>query len=242
MSSGIYATLSGAVARMQTVDVVTNNLANANTLGYKKDRVQFSAVLDSAKQNQQAGGVNYSYVEVAKTDYSQGVLIDTRNEYDVAINGNGFFKVRNPDDGEIYFTRLGAFDREADGTLITRTGELVLSPANETIVLPEGDFDIDERGRILGNEGVVDELALVDPDPELLIKQGNGRYSYDGDIRVIPASTDSQVMQGHLEQSNVKAIEETTLMMTSLRAFENYQKAMKNYFTLESKVNEIGSL
>nr|WP_320050103.1 flagellar hook basal-body protein [uncultured Desulfuromonas sp.] len=241
MSSGVYAALSGAVARMQTVEVVSNNLSNANTLGYKKDRVQFSAVLDSTVQAQQSGGINYSYVEVAQTDYSQGMLVDTRNDFDVAISGDGYFKVRS-DDGELYFTRIGAFDRRADGTLVTRTGEEVLSPANENIVLPDGPFVIDERGRILGNEGVVNELALVDPDTDLLIKRGNGRYSFDGDERVIPAAVNSQLMQGHLEQSNVKSIEETTLMMTSLRAFENYQKAMKNYFTLESKMDDIGSL
>ncbi len=240
MTSGLYGALSGAVAKMEIVDIVGNNLSNISTLGYKKDRIQFSAMLTDAQQNQQTAGNNYTYVGESKTVYSQGMTVDTKNEYDVAISGDGFFKIR--DDDGIHYTRLGGFDRGLGGVLMTRTGAEVLSTDNKPIIVPEGPIMIDERGRILGAEGEVGQIALMNPDTELLVKEGLGRYRYAGDDREVQPADGSQILQGHLEQSNVNAMEETTLMMTSLRAFESYQKAMKNYLDLESKVTEIGSL
>ncbi|PLX91411.1 MAG: hypothetical protein C0620_11420 [Desulfuromonas sp.] len=240
MTSGLYAALSGAVSKMEIVDIVGNNLSNISTLGYKKDRIQFSAMLNDAQQTQQTAGVNYTYVGEVQTVYSQGMTVDTRNDYDVAISGEGFFKIR--DDEGIYYTRLGGFDRGQGGELVTRTGAQVLSADNKPIIVPEGPIMIDEKGRILGEEGEVGQIALMNPDTSKLIKEGLGRYRYDGDEREVQPGIDSQILQGHLEQSNVNAMEETTLMMTSLRAFESYQKAMKNYLDLESKINDIGIL
>lgn len=240
MSSGIYAALSGAVSKMQSVDTVTNNLANANTHGYKKERLSFSAALDGATQAQRSGGVNYAYVGMSKTDHGQGVMIDTDNDLDVAISGEGFFKIKN-DEGTFY-TRLGTFTRSADGLLTTRTGDQVLTAGGKTIALPEGRITIDENGLIFGAEGEVAQLGVFNPDVNLLTKQGLCRMSYGGNEQTVAQSEDMQLMQGHLEQSNVKSMEETTIMMTNLRAFESYQKAMKNYFTAFSKADDIGSL
>ncbi|MBW2187294.1 MAG: flagellar hook basal-body protein [Deltaproteobacteria bacterium] len=87
MSSGIYAALSGAIAKMQAVEVVSNNLSNVNTAGYKKDRLHFASVLDAATQTEQSNGMNYTYVPETVTDFSEGVMEPTSNDLDVAING-----------------------------------------------------------------------------------------------------------------------------------------------------------
>jgi len=240
MSSGVYAVLSGALSKMQTVEVVASNLSNINTAGYKKERVHFSALLDDARQTNQARGVNYTYIPTTKTDFTQGLMQTTQNDYDVAINGDGFFKVRRGQD--IFYTRLGNFTRATDGTLITRSGEQVLTAENKTIAVPEGPIGIDDSGAILSAEGEVGRIAVFDPDVNLLRKQGSSQFSYSGNEQAVPVSTNAQLFQRRLEQSNVKSMEETTVMMTSMRAFESYQKAMKNYLSIDAKADEIGSL
>lgn len=240
MSSGVYAVLSGAISKMQTVEVVASNLSNINTAGYKKDRLNFSALLNDSMQTGRARGMNYTYIPSTKTDFTQGLMQTTQNDYDVAINGDGFFKVKKGED--ILYTRLGNFTRATDGTLITRSGEQVLSVESKTITVPDGPISIDDRGSILGTEGEVGQLGVFDPDVKLLKKQGSSQFSYSGNEQAVPVSAGAQTFQRRLEQSNVKSMEETTVMMTSMRAFESYQKAMKNYFTLDAKADEIGSL
>ncbi|MCD6526707.1 MAG: flagellar hook basal-body protein [Desulfuromonas sp.] len=240
MSSGIYAALSGAICKMQSVEIATNNLANANSNGYKRERLSFSSVLDDATQAQSSGGINYVYTGSSKTDFEQGIMAETKNDLDVGINGEGYFKIRS--EGKIYYTRLGNFDRRGDGTLVTRTGDAVLSAEGKPIVLPEGPITIDEQGSILSAEGEVGRLSVFAPDENLLTKQGQCRMAYSGDEKTVMVSEGAQLMQGHQEQSNVQSMEETITMMTSMRAFESYQKAMKNYFTIDSKAAEIGSL
>lgn len=240
MSSGVYAVLSGAISKMQTVEVVASNLSNINTAGYKKDRLNFSSLLDDATQTSQARGMNYTYIPATKTDFTQGLMQTTQNDYDVAINGDGFFKVKKGE--EVFYTRLGNFTRATDGTLITRSGEQVLSPENKPIAVPDGPISIDDQGSILSVEGEVGQLGVFDPDVKLLKKQGSSLFSYSGNEQSVPASAGAQLFQRRLEQSNVKSMEETTVMMTSMRAFESYQKAMKNYFTIDAKADDIGSL
>ncbi|OQY25722.1 MAG: flagellar basal-body rod protein FlgF [Desulfobacteraceae bacterium 4572_35.2] len=240
MSSGIYAALSGAISKMQAVEVVSNNLSNVNTAGYKKDRLHFASVLDAATQTQQSNGMNYTYVPETVTDFTEGVMESTSNDLDVAIDGDGFFKINR--DGLFYYTRLGNFDRAADGTMVTRTGDVVLSENGNPIVLPEGPISIDEAGSILAAEGEVGKIGVFDPDINLLEKRGNGQFYYSGNDTGVRQSDNGQVMQRYLERSNVKSMEETVIMMTSLRAFESYQKAMKNYYTIDAKADEIGSL
>ncbi|MDY0191438.1 MAG: flagellar hook basal-body protein [Desulfuromonas sp.] len=240
MSSGVYAVLTGAVGKMQTLDVVANNLSNINTAGFKKERINFSSLLDDATQTGRAQGLNYTYIPETKTDYTQGMMQTTQNDYDVAINGDGFFKVQRGED--ILYTRLGNFKRATDGTLVTRSGEQVLSADSKTINVPEGPIGIDDRGVILSNAGEVGQIGVFDPDVNLLKKQGGSQFVYGGDEQAVPASAEAQLFQRRLEQSNVGSMQETTIMMTSMRAFESYQKAMKNYFTIESKADEIGSL
>jgi len=118
----------------------------------------------------------------------------------------------------------------------------VLSENGNPINLPEGPISIDEAGSILGAEGEVGKIGVFDPDINLLEKRGNGQFYYSGNDTGVRQSDNGQVMQRYLERSNVKSMEETVIMMTSLRAFESYQKAMKNYYTIDAKADEIGSL
>lgn len=242
MSSGIYAALSGAITKMQAVEICSNNLSNVSSTGYKKDRLHFASVLDDATQTGQSQGINYAYVPTCKTDFTEGLMEPTHGDYDVAINGEGFFKIRSGN--EISYTRLGNFDRASDGTLVTRSGEEVLTADNKPLTIPEGPISIDQYGAILSSEGEVGQLAVFALDQELLAKQGGAKFSYTGDPKsvIVQAADEVQFMQHNLERSNVKSMEETVILMTSMRAFESYQKAMKNYYTIDGKADEIGSL
>ncbi|MEA3466151.1 MAG: flagellar hook basal-body protein [Thermodesulfobacteriota bacterium] len=240
MSSGIYAALSGAVSKMQAVEVISSNLSNVNSNGFKKDRISFAAALDGATQVGKSAGINHTYIPESKTDFTQGTMETTKRDFDVAINGDGYFKVRR--DTEIFYTRLGNFDRAIDGTLMTKGDNIVLNTENKPINIPDGPISIDEYGSILSAEGEVGRLAVYDPDETKLIKQGAGLFTYTGDEKAVPLNDKAQIVQGNLERSNVKTMEETILMMTSLRGFESYQKAMKNYYSIDARADDIGSL
>lgn len=240
MSSGIYAALSGAVARTQLLENISNNLSNLHTAGFKRDRLSFAAMLDDASQTRRTAGVNLNAVAESRTDFRHGTLAKTNNDFDVAINGDGFFRLRSAD-GSLYYSRQGTFARALDGRLINRAGDEVLSVDNNPIVLPDGAFRIDEDGRVLAAEGQIGQIGLFDPDSAQLTKVGESRFAFSGDEAAVGPAAGSQVQQGYLEQSNVNSMEEMAQLISNLRNFEAYQKAMKNYHELSIKVHEIAA-
>jgi len=240
MSSGIYTVLSGAVTRMNIADVVSNNLSNINSNGFKKQRTSFAAILDDATQTGSARGNNFSTIGESRTVFDQGVTADTGRDLDFAVIGDGFFRVQRGE--EMLYTRAGNFRRTAEGTMVDVEGNPVMSADNEPIVLPAGPFEVDEEGRVLTQEGVVGQVGVFDLPVEALEHQSGGRFVFTGDpAQVIPAQ-DSRVLQGSLERSNVNMMEEATLMMTNMRVYESYNKALKNYYDLNAKRSEIATL
>ncbi len=240
MSSGTYSALSGNIARMKALDSYANNLANANTFGYKKDRLAFESYLNEATQIQAGKGINFTRIQRNFVDFSQGTNLPTGGDFDFAIEGEGFFKVKRGDDS--YYTRLGKFHLDVDGTLITTSGLPVVSENGQPITIPNPDVAVDEQGRILDDGSDVGRIAIFTvEDFNLLVKEGEGLFSLastQGDNVV----DTSQILQGHLEGSNVNIVEEMALMMDGLRAFEAYQKMIKRYGTIKSKADELGSL
>ncbi|MCA1796763.1 MAG: flagellar hook basal-body protein [Geobacteraceae bacterium] len=240
MSSGIYTVLSGAVTRMNIADVVSNNLSNINSNGFKKQRTSFAAVLDDATQTGSAKGNNFSTIGEARTVFDQGVTADTGHDLDFAIIGDGFFRVQRGED--MLYTRAGNFGRTAEGTMVDSAGNSVMSADNEPIILPAGPFEVDEEGRVLTQEGVVGQMGVFAPPLEELEHQGGGRFVFNGDPEEVVPAQDRQVLQGSLERSNVNLMEEAALMMSNMRVYESYNKALKNYYDLNAKRSEIATL
>ncbi len=240
MSSGIYTALSGAIARMNATDVISNNLSNINSTGFKKQRVSFSSVLNDAVQSTLSRGKNFSTVGSAKIDFEQGVIADTGRDLDFAIVGAGFFRVQRG--AEMFYTRTGTFTRTAEGALVDSEGNSVMSADNQPIVIPEDSFHIDSEGRILTDEGEIGQLALFDLPLEDLVHESGGRFIFNGDAAAVVPSLDSRIMQGSLERSNVNMMQEAALMISNMRSFESYNKVMKNYYDLNSKGSEIATL
>lgn len=240
MSSGIYSVLSGAVTRMNIADVVSNNLSNINTTGFKKQRTSFAAVLDDVTQTGSAKGRNFSTIGESRTMFDQGTTSDTRRELDFAIIGEGFFRVQRGE--EMLYTRAGNFRRTAEGTMVDVGGNTVMSVDNEPIVLPVGPFDVDEEGRVLTQEGIVGQIGVFDLPVEELEHRGGGRFVFNGNPENVAPAQESQMLQGSLESSNVNMMEEAALMMTNMRVYESYNKALKNYYDLNAKRSEIATL
>jgi flagellar basal-body rod protein FlgF len=239
MSSGLYSAVSGALAKTQTLDILSNNLANVNTTGFKKDRVHFEALLNATNQNHAAKGMNFTRTGQPYVDFSQGSLRETGGTLDLAIDGEGFFKVMG--EGGFFYTRQGNLKLDADGDLVTASGWRVMGE-NGPINLPNPEVAIDKEGKIWAEEGEVGRIALYTfPDDAVPEKRGDGLFTLPAGSRD-EVALNSCLLQGRLETSNVNILQEMVQLTEGMRAFEAYQKAIKTYGSLAAKADEIGSV
>lgn len=248
MVSGKYSALSGAITREQNMANVSANLANVSTIGYKKARMSFESMLRGERQTTETKGINYNRVRGNFSDFSQGPLKETGNPFDLAINGNGFFKIRGPE-GDL-LTRKGNFVVGQDGRLLTDTGMPVLDAGDGEIVI-DGvgirSITIDKDGLVYsvdenGESAAIAELAVVDvADRSLLRREGDTAFSLDPDDQEIPA-VDFSVAQGSLEVSNVNITDEMTRMLYDNRLFQAYHNVLEGYSQIGEKLEELGTL
>lgn len=229
MYKGIYIALSGALLKQAQLEVITQNIANANTVGYKKDAVSFKDYLmpQDVIGTEPDGRIMSALSEV-KTDFSSGVAARTGNPLDVALEGDGFFAL----EGDRY-TRRGDFKTDPDGNLTTQDGLKVLGTGGP-IQLPEGVVAIADDGSIEVDGVLIDTLRILTfSDPGALTKAGNGIFT-----ATAPGEPGgSTVQQGYLETSNVSAIGEMMRMIQSLREFETYHKMIQAFDEATAKVN-----
>lgn len=244
MVSGKYSALSGALAREQAMSNIAANLANVSTTGFKKNRISFESVLNDAKQVTDAGGINYSRIRKIGTDFGQGGMRETGRELDLAIGGEGFFKIRKGAD--TFYTRSGHFMLDEDGMVKTEDGFNLLAGGNQPAQLPDAAgklISIDDSGNIAINGVISDsQIQIYSVNDDKLLKQvGNSLFQLE------EGGTDQEldnfrVVQGSLETSNVNMMEEMALMINTQRKFEADLKIMENYSTIGDKQNELGSI
>ena len=249
MTSGKYSALSGAIARDQAIAHLSANLANVNTTGYKSQSLSFEAMLRGQQQRTQAQGINYSRVKTVITDFSPGPLKHTENPFDVAIHGNGFFKVQGPN-GMLY-TRRGDFVTDQAGVLRTSNGMMVLDNGGGPITIPNADTSqvvIGETGivAILNENGGVDEvgqLAVAGIDnPQNLRQEENTMYSLGPGATEVPMEAPFRLVQGSLETANVNMTEEMARLIDNYRTYENYHKVIASYKTISDQEDTLGTL
>lgn len=223
MDIGVFNAIRGSRVQGRRFDIITNNLANVGTAGFKRDMLTFDQTLQGS----------------VRTDLRQGNLRLTGNPLDIALQGNGFFEVRTPDG--VRYTRNGSFSLNADGVLVTQNGDPVLGE-NGVVRVEGGDIDIDAKGQITVGESMMDTLSVVTfVRPELLRKEGLSYSVYNGDQREIVKPEEVFVKQGYLEESNVMVVEEMTKMIETLRTYESYQKVLQTFDETSYKsVNEVG--
>jgi flagellar basal-body rod protein FlgG len=241
MNSGMYSALSGNLSAMRRLDVLSNNLANSNTPGFKGDQIQFESVLANATKGSATDSPVFGS-ERFSTDFSQGPLRQSGNPMDMAISGEGFFVVRTPEG--LAYTRQGNFRLDAVGKLVTGDGFEVQGGGAAINVAGGGRIDIDDKGVILVDGNQVGKLDIVDfPKPYALTKVGSALFM-PADPAIMPGpTTSSQVNQGFLEDSNVNVIVEMARLIETSRYFESCQKAVRSYDDIASKAaNDLGRL
>jgi flagellar basal-body rod protein FlgF len=222
---GINDVVRGCRIQEHRLETIANNLANANTTGFKKDILSFDHLLSIHQ----------------KANLAQGNIRHTGNAVDLALSGEGFFKVSTQDG--IRYTRNGKFHVNAEGQLVTPSGHPVLGEGGP-ISIEGTDVVVDDIGKVSVDGEEVDTLAVVSfGEPELLQKQGDSYYVYNGDEGEGPTPQETSVKQGYLEESNVVVTQEMIKMIETLRHFESYQKVLQTFDETDAKViNEVGKL
>lgn len=249
MSGGTYVAASGALLQQMRLDLLTNNLANASSPGYKADKPIFrlpQETVNTAAQENQNPALRQSLSPYAPPfdsviDFSAGALKQTGNPLDVAIVGTGFFAIDTPD-GEQY-TRKGSFVIDADGTLTTPDGNAVMGEGGP-ISVDGSQVNIDDAGNITADGTVVGQLRLVTFDqPQLLEKTGDALFAANDPANPPLPSEDISLRQGYLELSNVNAVRTMTQLIETTRIFETYQKVITALDQADSRaVNDVGKL
>ncbi|WP_341212414.1 flagellar basal-body rod protein FlgG [uncultured Limimaricola sp.] len=256
---GIAAT--GMLAQQTNVDVISNNIANANTTGFKSSRAAFQDLIYETVRREgsltsEAGtarptGVDIGFgVETAGTVRlnTQGGLMATENQLDLAIDGRGFFAVNLPDGGQAY-TRDGAFQLSSEGQLVTMQG-YELDPG---IVVPDNTTQVE-----ISEQGVVMAYVGGDPTPVELGRITMSTFTNEAGMRqlgsnlleattasgdAVPANPGDEgigiLRQGYLENSNVNIIQQITDLISAQRAYEMNSKSLETADQMMTAANQI---
>lgn len=240
------------------MDIMTNNLANASTVGYKKEgstSQSFDDVLTVKIKDQSVGmrnvqriGIKNPGVKIGEnyTDYSQGSFRITDSTYDLALSGEGFFAIEftnKAGETDTKYTRAGQFTLNKEGYLVTEEGDYVLDTQNRRIRLNTLlDSKITDDGTIYQNDRAVAKIQVTDfEDYNYLEKYGETYYQPIQGAKTTAA--DAQVKSGYLEMANVQVVSEMVNLISITRAYESNQKVVQTIDgTLDVAANQIGKL
>lgn len=264
MVKGLYTAYTGMVNEQRRLDILSNNLANADTNGYKKEGTTSQTFADELaikiKDTSDYGlakklGTMSMGVHIGETytDYGQGSFRVTDNNTDFALNGDGFFAVAYTDkegNASVKYTRDGAFIVNTQGYLVTKDGDFVLSMndarsgnVNGRIqVDPTKEIMVDELGNIYQDDELVGDIGVVDfEDYNYLAKFGENFYDLVEGGNLI--ESEATVEQGTIEASNVNVVAEMVDMITISRAYQAGQKIINAVdATLDKAVNQVGQV
>lgn len=261
MIRGIYTAAAGMSAQLAKQDVISNNLANVNSTGYKQDVAVFRTRMDQTlyrleqsaqrptpevrRMGELSTGV---YLDEIATRFESGAIRPTENPYDFALEGEGFFVLEEPDGTQV-LTRDGAFARSAEGFLVDKAGRRVLGDGGAPVAVGDGRLQVSRDGSIsidrLNGDTFQQEPAgrlmvvtVADPRTELT-KRGDNAFLLNDGAQTLPAAN-TFVVQEALEASTVNPVREMVEMIAVHRAYEASQKTLTAQDeTLGKAVNEI---
>lgn len=235
-----YVALSRQMALWKQMDVVSNNMANVNTSGFKAEDTIFSQYVLQTPQAKGFGSnpVYFTQDFGAYKDFSEGTITTTGNALDMAIKGDGFFVVETQE-GERY-TRKGQFSLNSDGALVTNDGHLLLSENNEPFFFApnEKDISISASGEIyatttgdgVAQSNLIGKIKLVDfENPQRLLKTAGTLFENVAGNEII--ASNAGVVQGAIEKSNVEGVVEMTKMIKLQRSYEYVQQMIDEEHT-----------
>jgi flagellar basal-body rod protein FlgF len=233
MTRGVYTAAAGMLANQAAQDTIAQNLANANTVGYKEDIPRFESFLsqsvsslsgaDRASLGTLGSGAG---LKDETTNFTEGGLQQSGNPLDVALTGDAALVIQTPAGPRL--SRDGSLSLDAQGTLIqTNTGQPVLDSGNHTlsipaktkavVISPQGDLSAD--GVKIGRIQLADLSSAVNP-----VKMGDNQYAVSS---IQPAAPTATIRQGYLEMSNVSIVKEMVSMISIMRAYETNQKMLQ---------------
>lgn len=249
MDRGTYAAASAGLANLLKLQVVSNNLANVNTPGFKRELIvgetqSFDETLaaQSALNDPYAQGdharVNGVVSVKSVTDFSPGPIQNTGNNLDVALrNDKDFFVVAGPQ-GPLY-TRAGSFSIDAAGNLVTPDGFAVQGDGGPINIPEGGAVRITDAGEVFAGAQALGRLQVARfEDPTILTRVGNSRFEAAGGApEIVPA----EVVPNSLEMANVSVVNNIVELMTTSRGFESYVKVAQSIDELnKTSINDIG--
>jgi flagellar basal-body rod protein FlgF len=217
---------SGLRSRMESLEMLANNIANASTGGYKSDREFYSLYMapDVDLETDLVDPATMPVIERPWTDFSQGVLAATGNPLDLALSGKGFFLVEGPS-GPLY-TRNGSFRLSKDGRLVTTDGYAVREAAGGNLLFQgSGTITVSGDGTMSQDGNVIGQIEIRDLPAPGLVKRGSN-YFMPTDPSIQPAVVNASVTQGQLEASNAGSAESAVRLIGIMRQFEMLQKAV----------------
>lgn len=258
MLKGLYTAWTGMVNEQNRMDTLTNNMANADTVGFKKEGAtsqSFDDVLtvkikdvSEGLSNVRRMGIKNPGVKIGENyvDYTQGSFRITDNTYDLALTKEGFFAIEftnKAGETSTKYTRAGQFTLNREGYLVTEEGDYVLDTQNRRIQLNTLlDSRIRPDGMIQQNDQNVAQIQVVDfEDYDYLERYGETYFEPIEGARMTESA--AEIKSGYLEMSNVKIVSEMVNLISITRAYEANQKIIQTYDqSLEIAVNQLGKL
>lgn len=257
MTRGLYTAYTGMYNEQKRLDIITNNLANSATIGYKEEQVTSQAFREmlaykirdrsEAFVDRPIGNMSLG-VKIGETytNWDQGSLRQTENTYDIAIQGSGFFTVRvtnaNGED-KTYYTRNGAFYCTRDGFIVDNDGNHVQGTGGDLQVpMDAANIVIDQDGAIYADDQYVDTILITDFEDYNYLKQYGDNF-WETVAGAVTKDGEYTLEQGYTEQSNVNVVDQMVDMITITRAYEAGQKMIQTQDSLLNRsVNDVGKV
>lgn len=254
MQNSLYTGLFASLTTEHRMAMISNNIANVNTAGYKADALAFKDTMlhwahDFIREPLEHLRSEPLFPEqclrartriaTKKTDFSQGSMQFTGNQLDIAIVGDGFYRVQTPQ-GE-YLTRSSAFTKGPDGTIMTKQGYPVQGTGGNIVIPPNTrNVHVSPDGAVYADGNQIGQLAVVTADdPQLLRKVGNNLYDVPEDLNIVLDNAfagQTMVSQGYTEAANVNVVTEMVNMIEVQRMFEAQQKVMSTANDVDKQV------
>lgn len=245
MIKGIYSSGSGMQPRLMRLDVIANNVANADTTGYKKDSI-FVQIMKDAGVAQSTGAGELAGLDVKEfTDFTEGSLRPTNGPLDMAIQGEGFFVLDTPDGPR--YTRNGNFRIDDNGDVVNSSNDHVMGTGGKITIpsaekMQQNDLTITKGGEIFMGQTMLGKIRLVTfNDMQKLLKTAGTMFKTEESPKDVAISDEkTTIRQGYLEESNVEALTEMVQLVELSRGFETDQRTMRYQDSTLEKAMEVG--
>jgi len=255
LEKGSYVAASGSMAQERAMDIISNNLANVNTPGFKGDRLLFESYLKRSANSESSiptseqikrGSITpstedseYLVTNNSYTNFEQGSLKMTEQQTDLALTGEGFLSVWTP--GGERFTRGGTFKIADSGELVNHEGFPLLGTDNKPVYVGDQSFFVKTDGEVTDiDNNNIGRLKVVDFEDKSQLKK-SGNNVFEASNMATMTSPKAEIQQGYLEMSNVNPVSEMTRMITTLRTYQSMQKTIQSEDEMTTRlISDVG--